>query len=125
MSPCFNFVSNRAVTGFESIDVYLERANKSVRTRILIALCCANACDAVETMSVGFMLNKLTNESDTTRTLLAASVEEKFPKENFRVNREMRDEIFNFVIGPVFGEISGEIGVEMQGKCWQNFDFRV
>ena len=49
-------------------------------------------------------------------------VEEKFPEENFRVklNREMRDEILVYE-----SILSGENGVEMQGKLCQNLNFKV
>lgn len=61
-------------SGGESIDGFLERASRKVRVRILCTLCACNACDAVETMSVGFILNKLGEASDSQKTILAASV---------------------------------------------------
>ena len=41
-------------------------------------------------------------------------VEEKFPKENFRVNREMRDEIL------VYESILSKILAKMASKCKEN-----
>ena len=59
-------------------------------------------------------------------TIVVDNVEEKFPKENFRVSREMREEILVYDgLRPVFDEILSENGTEMQGKCCQILDFRV
>jgi len=41
-------------------------------------------------------------------------VEEKFPKENFRVNREMRDEIL------VYESILAKFWAKMVSKCMEN-----
>ena len=41
-------------------------------------------------------------------------VEEKFPEENFRVNREMRDEIL------VYESILSRFWAEMASKCREN-----
>ena len=42
------------------------------------------------------------------------AVEEKFPKENFRVNREMRDEIL------VYESILSKFWAKMASKCREN-----
>ena len=59
------------------------------------------------------------------KLIIGNEVEEKFPKENFRVNREMRNEILVYDGRPVFDEILNESGIEMQGKLCQNLDFKV
>ena len=50
-------------------------------------------------------------------------VEEKFPKENFRVNREMRDEIHG--IYPIFGRILRKIDVKLQNRVLPKFQILV
>ena len=49
-------------------------------------------------------------------------LKKNFPK---KILSEPRDARRNFGIRPVFVEILKENGVEMQGKCCQNLDFRV
>ena len=52
---------------------------------------------------------------------MAPKVEEKFER-IFRVSRDARR---NFGIRPVFDEIFGENGIEMQGNCCQNLNFTI
>ena len=59
---------------WESVCQFLERS-PARRHTILFALCLCNACDAVATMSIGFILNQLGDTvSDFQKTFLAAAV---------------------------------------------------